>query len=123
MPLAAIFIIAVLALIFRRITDVVFPFLTIAVALVCGFLGIMGHVGIAFTAMLVALAPLLLGITIDYAIHIISSRYNEERAKGESVEVGHAHVPEAYGDGGVPLGRYHRVWIPLFRHLRTAPHA
>ena len=85
MPLAAIFIIAVLALIFRRITDVVFPFLTIAVALVW-VLGIMGHVGIAFTAMLVALAPLLLGITIDYAIHIIF-RYNEERAKGESVEV------------------------------------
>ena len=84
MPLAAAFIVVVLLLVFRKVTDVIFPFATIAVALIW-IMGAMGYLGIPFTSILVALAPLLLGITIDYAIHILF-RYNEERRSGESVE-------------------------------------
>ncbi|MHC1599017.1 MAG: efflux RND transporter permease subunit [Candidatus Methanofastidiosia archaeon] len=84
MPLAVLFIVVLLFIIFRRISDAMIPFATIGISLIW-IGGIMGYVGILFSAMFVAIAPLLLGITIDYAMHIIF-RYNEERRKGESIE-------------------------------------
>jgi len=77
---AAIFILVVLFLIFKKLSDTLFPYLTIAVAMVW-LLGVMGYVGIPFTMALVALVPLLLGICINYAIHIMF-RYREERRNG-----------------------------------------
>jgi hydrophobe/amphiphile efflux-3 (HAE3) family protein len=82
-PLAGIYVIIVMLIIFRKITDTLFPFVTIGFALIW-IMGIMGHLSIPFTAMFVALAPLLLGIAVDYAIHIVF-RYREERAKGMDV--------------------------------------
>ena len=80
---AALFIIFVLIFFFRTVSDMLFPFLTIVVSLIW-ILGIMGFAGIPFTVILVALVPLLLGISINYAIHVIY-RYKEERMKGETV--------------------------------------
>ncbi len=77
---AVIFIIVVLALAFRHASDVVLPFVVIGLAMVW-VMGIMGHFGISFSMVAVAILPLLLGITIDYAIHMIY-RYKEERSKG-----------------------------------------
>ena len=77
---AVIFIIVVLALAFRHASDVVSPFVVIGLAMVW-VMGIMGHLGISFSMVAVAILPLLLGITIDYAIHMIY-RYKEERSKG-----------------------------------------
>ncbi|TKJ25753.1 MAG: hypothetical protein CEE41_03685 [Hadesarchaea archaeon B3_Hades] len=77
---AVIFIIVVLALAFRHASDVVSPFVVIGLAMVW-VMGIMGHFGISFSTVAVAILPLLLGITIDYAIHMIY-RYKEERSKG-----------------------------------------
>ncbi|MHC1605276.1 MAG: efflux RND transporter permease subunit [Candidatus Methanofastidiosia archaeon] len=84
LPLAIALVIIILYITFRKISDVIFPFLTILLAIIW-ILGIMGYAGIPFTALFVSLAPLLLGISIDYTIHMIF-RYNEERKKGESVE-------------------------------------
>ena len=83
---AVIFILIVLFLIFRKISDTLFPYLTIAIAMVW-LLGVMGYTGIPFTMALVALMPLLLGICINYAIHIMF-RYREERRKGKDVYEG-----------------------------------
>ncbi|MDD4280728.1 MAG: MMPL family transporter [Candidatus Methanofastidiosa archaeon] len=80
---AGIFVLLVLFAIFRGISDMLFPFLTIGIALVW-ILGIIGYLSIPFTMMFVALAPLLLGIAVDYAIHIVF-RYREERDEGKDV--------------------------------------
>ena len=77
---AAVFIIVVLALAFRHASDVVSPFVVIGLAMVW-VMGVIGHFGIPFSQMAIAILPLLLGITIDYAIHMIY-RYKEERSKG-----------------------------------------
>jgi len=83
---AVLFILLVLFLIFRKLSDTLFPYLTIAVAMVW-LLGVMGYAGIPFTMPLVALIPLLLGICINYAIHIMF-RYREERRNGRDVYEG-----------------------------------
>jgi len=80
---AVLFILGVLFLIFRKISDTFFPYITIAVAMIW-LLGVMGYAGIPFTMALVALMPLLLGICINYAIHIMF-RYREERRNGKDV--------------------------------------
>ncbi len=82
-PLVGLYIIIILLIIFRKVTDTLFPFVTIGFALIW-IMGIMGHFSIPFTVMFVALAPLLLGIAVDYAIHIVF-RYREERNKGKDV--------------------------------------
>jgi hydrophobe/amphiphile efflux-3 (HAE3) family protein len=81
MPLATVFILVVLFLVFRKISDTLLPYVTIAFAL-SWILGIMGYADIPFTAMFVALVPLMLGISVVYAIHI-HFRYREEARKGK----------------------------------------
>ena len=79
---AVLFIMLILYLTFRRITDIVLPLLIIVVAIEW-VLGFMGWAGVSYTFMSVAIMPLLLGINIAYVIHIIS-RYYEERETGEN---------------------------------------
>jgi hydrophobe/amphiphile efflux-3 (HAE3) family protein len=81
MPLATVFILVVLFIVFRKLSDTLLPYVTIAFAL-SWILGIMGYAGIPFTAMFVALVPLMLGISVVYAIHILF-RYREEARKGK----------------------------------------
>lgn len=86
MSIAVVFILLVLFFIFRNISDTVFPYLTIGVAMLW-ILGTMGFLGIPFTMALVSLIPLMLGICINYAIHIMF-RYREERRNGKDVYEG-----------------------------------
>jgi len=78
--IAFIFILVVLFLTFRRISDVL---LTIAVILITiiWVMGLSGWLGFPFTYTGTAIMPLMLGIDIAYAIHVLS-RYYEERRKG-----------------------------------------
>ena len=78
--LALFFIIIVLFLTFRRILDVALTLGVVLISMVWVF-GLMGAAGIQYTIMSIAIIPLLLGIGIDYAIHILT-RYYEERGKG-----------------------------------------
>lgn len=80
LPAAAIVIVIILALAFRRFSDVVSSFVVIGLAMVW-VMGIMGHFGISFSTVAVAVLPLMLGICIDYALHMIY-RYREERSRG-----------------------------------------
>jgi len=80
-----IFIVIVLALSFRRMTYVVLPLLTLILATVWTF-GTMAALGIEFNVIAVAVIPLIIGLGVDYSVHI-SRRYQEELKKGKSIEV------------------------------------
>ncbi len=77
--LAFLFILLVLFLTFLRISDVALTMLVILVTILW-VEGLSGWMGIRFTYMSVAIMPLLLGIDIAYAIHIMSRYYEERRA-------------------------------------------
>lgn len=80
---AILFIMLILYLTFRRVSDIFLPLLIIVVAIEW-ILGFMGWVGIPYTTMSVAIMPLMLGINIAYVIHILS-RYYEEREAGKNL--------------------------------------
>ena len=66
---ATLVVVILLFLAFRNIKGVLFPFLSLNVALVWTY-GTMNLFGLKFTALEVAVAPLVLGLGIDYAIHL-----------------------------------------------------
>ena len=78
--LALVFIIIVLLFTFRRVTDTL---LTLAVILitVIWVMGLSGWLNFPFTYQSTSIMPLMLGVDIAYAIHVVS-RYYEERRKG-----------------------------------------
>lgn len=78
--LAFLFVIIVLFLTFRRLTDVLLTMLVIMVTLVW-VMGLGGWLNFPFTYTTSSIMPLMLGIDIAYAIHVLS-RYYEERRKG-----------------------------------------
>ena len=69
---------------FRSASYVILPLFTLVLALVWTF-GIMAGMGIAFTAIHVAVLPLVMGLGIDYAVHICR-RYQEELVGGAKVK-------------------------------------
>lgn len=79
---AFVFIIAVLFVTFRSISDVLLTLLVIVVTILW-VVGLGGWLGFPFTYTSSAIIPLLLGIDIAYAIHVLS-RYYEERRKGNN---------------------------------------
>ena len=67
--LALVVVVVLLALAFRSIPDVLFPLVGLSSALIWTY-GVMNLLGAKFTALEVAVAPLVLGLGIDYAIHL-----------------------------------------------------
>lgn len=80
--LALIFLVLILFMTFRRVSDVVLPLLIMIVAIIWLF-GCMGWIGISYTMMSVMIVPLMLGINIAYVIHLLS-RYYEESELGSN---------------------------------------
>jgi hydrophobe/amphiphile efflux-3 (HAE3) family protein len=78
-----VLIVILLAISFRDYTYVLLPILTLAVVAVWTF-GTMVALGIEFTVVEVAVLPLVVGLGIDYSVHI-SRRYQEELKKGNDV--------------------------------------
>jgi len=76
----AILITVVLALALRCFSDVALPFIVVGLSVVW-VTGIMGHFGILFSTVAFAIPPILFGVCISYALHMIY-RYREERSKG-----------------------------------------
>tara|TARA_B100001996_G_scaffold366538_1_gene337348 strand:- start:623 stop:3187 length:2565 start_codon:yes stop_codon:yes gene_type:complete len=66
---ATLVVVLLLFVAFRNVKGVLFPFLSLNVALVWTY-GTMNLFGLKFTALEVAVAPLVLGLGIDYAIHL-----------------------------------------------------
>lgn len=90
-----IFIIIVLALTFRRVTYVVLPLLTLLIATIWTF-GTMAAFGIEFTVIEVAVIPLIIGLGVDYSVHI-SRRYQEELKRGKTVDKAMAKTIKVVG--------------------------
>jgi predicted RND superfamily exporter protein len=67
--LALLVVIILLSVAFRSIRGVIFPLIGLSSALIWTY-GILNFVGAQFSALEVAVAPLVLGLGIDYAIHL-----------------------------------------------------
>ena len=89
-PLALIFVLVALAVAYRDVLDILLGLVGIAAVLVWTF-GFMGWTGIDFNQIFIAVPVLLIGLSIDYAIHIFM-RHREER------------VGAAGGDDAAPRG-------------------
>ncbi len=66
---ATLVVILLLFVAFRNVKGVLFPVVSLNVALIFTY-GLLNFIGIRFTALEVAVAPLVLGLGIDYAIHL-----------------------------------------------------
>ena len=95
-PLAFLFVLLVLLYAYRDVFDVLLGLFGVALVLVWTF-GFMGWAGITFNQLFVAVPVLLMGLSIDYAIHVFM-RYREERPPegGGSVLDAEGETP---GDG------------------------
>ncbi len=79
--LALLVVVVLLAIAFRSTRGVVFPLVGLSFALIWTY-GILSFMGSRFTALEVAVAPLVLGLGIDYSIHL-QRRYNSVRTEIE----------------------------------------
>ncbi|RQH02528.1 efflux RND transporter permease subunit [Natrarchaeobius oligotrophus] len=78
-PIALVLVVSLLAVAYRDVLDVTLGLAGIALVLVW-MGGFVGWLGIEFTQILVAVPFLLIGLSIDYALHVVM-RYREERAE------------------------------------------
>jgi predicted RND superfamily exporter protein len=97
-PLALLFVVVALAIAYRDLIDIVLGVFGIGVVLVWTF-GFMGWADIPFNQMMIAVPVLLIGLSIDYAIHIFM-RHREERNNRHTA----SDVRGAMGVGLVGVG-------------------
>jgi len=83
-PAAMILVVVILFLTFRRFSDILLCFMVIGLGSMWA-IGAMGHLGLEFTMVHVALIPLLLGMGVAYSVYILN-RYYEGRGKGLTAE-------------------------------------
>ena len=69
-PMIFVIIILVLFLNFRKISYVILPMLTLVISTIWLF-GSMALLGISFNVIAVALVPLVLGLGVDYSVHLL----------------------------------------------------
>ncbi len=80
-PFALVIVLGALLIAYRDILDIVLGILGIALVLVWTF-GFMGWAGINFNQIFIAVPVLLIGLSIDYAIHVFM-RQREQREEGD----------------------------------------
>jgi hydrophobe/amphiphile efflux-3 (HAE3) family protein len=80
----AIFIVICLILLFmfKRLSYVILPLVSLSISMIWIF-GTMVLLGISFTTMTVALVPLLMGLGVDYSVHLFHN-YRTELKKGKT---------------------------------------
>ncbi|WP_276301132.1 MMPL family transporter [Halorussus lipolyticus] len=102
-PMALLFVVITLIIAYRDLLDILLGVFGIFAVLVWTF-GFMGWAGITFNQIFIAVPVLLIGLSIDYAIHVFM-RHREEREEheGESVREG---MSVALASVGVAL-----VWV------------
>ncbi|MFB6104151.1 MAG: MMPL family transporter [Halobacteriaceae archaeon] len=104
-PLALLFVLVVLIIAYRDLLDIVLGLVGITLVLVWTF-GFMGWLDIAFNQIFIAVPVLLIGLSIDYAIHVFM-RHREERSRGD-------------GDGVIPSMRVALASVGIALALVTA---
>ncbi|MEA3191285.1 MAG: hypothetical protein QOD77_1867 [Thermoplasmata archaeon] len=82
MPMIAAFILACLFVAFRNLRAIAVSFTTLAIGVVWSY-GTMGFMGIPLNTLNMTIVPLVMGIGIDYSIHIINE-FAEHKSRGFS---------------------------------------
>jgi predicted RND superfamily exporter protein len=82
MPLIFIVILTILFISFRKLSYVLLPMFALIVSTIWLF-GTMVILGIAFTTIAVAIVPLIMGLGVDYSVHL-SHNYRIELSKGRT---------------------------------------
>lgn len=95
--LAFLVVVVMLGVSFRSVNQVVFPLVGLTSALIWTY-GLLNLSGAVFTALEATVAPLVLGLGIDYAIHLQRSQRSESETYPDIAEswlrsVGHLSVP------------------------------
>ncbi|MDS0474718.1 MMPL family transporter [Natrinema sp. 1APR25-10V2] len=103
-PLALLFVVVALIVAYRDLLDIVLGVAGIVAVLVWTF-GFMGWAGIAFNQMFVAVPVLLIGLSIDYAIHVFM-RHREQREEDGTTGTVRGSMTIALAGVGVAL-----VWV------------
>ncbi|MXR20477.1 efflux RND transporter permease subunit [Halobacterium bonnevillei] len=85
-PVALVLLLAVLGIAYRDVVDVLVSLFGIGVVLVW-LQGIQGWLGIPSSSILIAVPFLLIGLSIDYSLHVVM-RYREARAADGDTESG-----------------------------------
>jgi predicted RND superfamily exporter protein len=103
-PLALLFVVVALAVAYRDLLDILLGVFGILVVLVWTF-GFMGWADIAFNQLLISVPVLLIGLSIDYAIHVFM-RHREQRREETETRGLRRSMAIALGGVGVAL-----VWV------------
>jgi len=103
-PLAILFVLVTLLIAYRDLLDIFLGVLGIALVLVWTF-GFMGWAGIAFNQIMIAVPVLLIGLSIDYAIHIFM-RHREARQDENGNETARSSMKFALAGVGTAL-----LWV------------
>lgn len=93
---STLFVFLIVMLIFGTFTSAIVPILVVTIS-VTWLYGTMGYAGLPISTLAGGVAAMVIGIGIDYAIHLMN-RYKYERKKGMSVEQG---IEEAVTDTGL----------------------
>jgi len=103
-PLAILFVFLALAIAYRDVIDILLGLFGIGVVLVWTF-GFMGWADISFNQLFIAVPVLLIGLSIDYAIHIFM-RHREERHNDDTPSTAAGAMKVALTGVGVAL-----IWV------------
>ncbi|APX96775.1 efflux RND transporter permease subunit [Natronorubrum daqingense] len=103
-PLALLFVVTALAVAYRDPLDIVLGVVGIIAVLIWTF-GFMGWAGIVFNQMMIAVPVLLIGLSIDYAIHVFM-RHREQRENEGVDDTVRGSMTIALAGVGVAL-----VWV------------
>ncbi len=83
LPLALLFVTIVLVVAYRDILDILLGIFGIILVLIWTF-GFMGWAGISFNIVMIAVPVLLVGLSVDYAIHVFMRHREQREDKSES---------------------------------------
>ncbi|MFD1646207.1 MMPL family transporter [Haloarchaeobius litoreus] len=103
-PLAILFVLITLTIAYRDFLDIVLGLFGIGVVLTWTF-GFMGYADIPFNQIMIAVPVLLIGLSIDYAIHIFM-RQREERLDDDTPSDVRGSMSYALAGVGVAL-----IWV------------
>jgi predicted RND superfamily exporter protein len=103
-PLALLFVVLALTVAYRDLLDIILGVVGIIAVLVWTF-GFMGWADIAFNQLLLSVPVLLIGLSIDYAIHVFMRHREQRGEEGEDRDLRRS-MALALGGVGVAL-----VWV------------
>ncbi len=83
MPSIFVVICLILLVMFKRFSYVILPLVSLGISIIWLF-GTMVLLGISFNMMMVAIVPLLMGLGVDYSVHLFHN-YNAELSEGKTV--------------------------------------